>query len=413
MNELLAGFLALLLLKVGIQILLVFLNLAEVRRHESGVPEAFAGSIDEPTYRKSIAYTRTRSHFQLVEYVFEAGILAFVLLTPWASRFFTFWMENVGSGIWLQAIGFFLLNVGLGMLSWPLDLYDTFRVEQRFGFNNTQLTLWFSDKIKGFAVGALIGIPLLALMLWLVQSLTLWWFWAFWVFFGFQFLMAVVYPIWIMPLFNRFEPLAEGSLRDRLMALAEKTGFQARTILVMDGSKRSGHSNAFFAGFGRWRRVVLFDTLISQLSEAELEAVLAHEIGHYKCGHIPRSLVLSGVAFFIGFMVLGWLAQMPVFVSSFGFTVEQGFLPVLFLFSILSGPILFWIAPVFNYLSRRNEFEADRFAVKAQEGNPLYLRDALRKLTQKNLSNLTPHPLFSAVYYSHPSILEREAALGQ
>ena len=224
--------------------------------------------------------------------------------------------------------------------------------------------------------------------------------------------MVVAYPMFIMPLFNKLEPMEESELKDRLFALADRTGFQAQTILVMDGSKRSGHSNAFFSGFGRFRRIVLFDTLVEQMEAEELEAVLAHEIGHYKLGHIPKMVALSAVSSLAMFALLGWLAGATWFIEGFSFSGEAvgQIVPVLLLFSMLSGLATFWLSPLTSRWSRKHEYEADRFARDAM-GSPAPLVRSLRKLHRENLSNLTPHPLYSHFYYSHPTLVEREASL--
>ena len=221
--------------------------------------------------------------------------------------------------------------------------------------------------------------------------------------------MLVLYPKLILPLFNKLTPLAEGEARTRLLALSDRTGFRASTIEVMDGSKRSAHSNAFFTGFGRFRRIVLFDTLMTQLSQEELEAVLAHEIGHYRRGHIPQRLVTMALLQFGAFAAIAWLAQAPWFNSAFGLPAGAT-APTFLLFGLLGGLATFWFSPIGNWVSRKHEYEADAFAREAV-GGPAPLSGALRKLSQKNLSNLTPHPLYSAVYYSHPTLVERERAL--
>ncbi|MGZ8939893.1 MAG: M48 family metallopeptidase, partial [Limisphaerales bacterium] len=236
-----------------------------------------------------------------------------------------------------------------------------------------------------------------------------WWLWAWASVLGFQLLMVLLAPILIMPLFNKFTPLPEGPLRDRLLRLGERTGFQSKTIQVMDGSKRSRHSNAFFTGVGNFRKIVLFDTLISQLAEVELEAVLAHEIGHYKKKHIPKMLIGSALGLLVAFFTIAQLAKQPWFYRAFGF--EPGsIVPALLLFSLLSGVVTFWFTPLFNLLSRKFEYEADAYAAGIMSA-PEPLISALRKLNEKNLSNLTPHPLYSGFYYSHPTLLEREQAL--
>jgi STE24 endopeptidase len=238
-----------------------------------------------------------------------------------------------------------------------------------------------------------------------------WWLWAWAALVAFQFLLAVLAPVVILPLFNKFTPLPEGSLRERLLKLAERTRFRARNIQVMDGSKRSRHSNAFFTGFGRFRKIVLFDTLIQQLAEPELEAVLAHEIGHFKKKHIPRMLAASALGSLAGFYLLAWLAKQAWFYRSFGFDAGN-IVPGLLLFGLLSDLVTFWFSPLVHWWSRRYEYQADAFAAQVmQEPRPLI--GALRKLNEKNLSNLTPHPLYSGFYYSHPTLLEREQALEQ
>jgi STE24 endopeptidase len=237
-----------------------------------------------------------------------------------------------------------------------------------------------------------------------------WWLWAWVLLMAFQAVMMVLAPIFILPLFNKFTPLPAGSLRDRLLKLGERTGFSAKTIQVADGSRRSAHSNAYFTGFGRFRKIVLYDTLIAQLTEVELEAVLAHEIGHYRRGHIPKMLIWAGVSSLVSFALLGWLARQSVFLEAFGFKGSAGTAPVLLLAGLLGGAVTFWLTPLGTRRSRRHEFEADAYARNAM-AESASLIGALRKMHEKNLSNLTPHPWFSGFYYSHPTLVEREAAL--
>ncbi|MBC8001903.1 MAG: M48 family metallopeptidase, partial [Opitutaceae bacterium] len=238
---------------------------------------------------------------------------------------------------------------------------------------------------------------------------SLWWLWAWGAMLTFQLVLMVLAPMLILPLFNKFAPLADGSLRERLLKLGERTGFSAKTIQVMDGSKRSRHSNAFFTGFGRFRKIVLFDTLIAQLSEPELESVLAHEIGHYKKRHIPKMLAWSAFSSLVAFYLLSVLAGQVWFYEGFGFAPAE-IAPALLLFTLLAGTASFWLTPLGNYWSRKHEYEADAYAAVTM-GETDSLSGALRKLTEKNLSNLTPHPLFSAFHYSHPTLEERERAM--
>ncbi|NBB78124.1 MAG: M48 family metalloprotease [Verrucomicrobia bacterium] len=413
MNELLLVFVLLLILKLATSIGLDWVNLRYVQARKDAVPESFSDFIDLPTYRKSIEYTAAKTRFGIVSDLYEGLILALVVLSgilPWLYALFSGWF---GFGVWGQALVLFLIGLLLSVPSIPFDWWGTFKLEARFGFNKSTLKLWLTDKIKGTLIGFIIGYPLLALLIYLVGAAgALWWVWGFAVFFLFQLVMVVVYPMFIMPLFNKLEPMEPGDLKSRLFALADRTGFQAQTILVMDGSKRSGHSNAFFAGFGKFRRIVLFDTLIEQMDAPELEAVLAHEIGHYKLGHIPKMIALSAISSLGMFAVLGWLAQAGWFTGAFGFdsTADGQIVPVLLLFMLLSGLVTFWLSPLTSGLSRKHEYEADAFARDAM-GSFAPLSNALRKLHKENLSNLTPHPLYSRFHYSHPTLVERETAL--
>jgi STE24 endopeptidase len=357
-----------------------------------------------------VDYTQAKSRFASVEFVFDVAILLVLLFSgvlPWLWQRF----DALAPGAaWSGALFLIVTMILLGLPGLPLAWWSQFRLEARFGFNKSTLGLWITDQVKSTLLGLAIGFPLawglLALVGWVGAW---WWVWGFVLLFGFQLLMMVLYPKLILPLFNKLTPLPEGDARARLLALAERTGFRAKTIEVMDGSKRSGHSNAFFTGFGRFRRIVLFDTLITQLTQAELEAVLAHEIGHYKCGHIPKFLAVMAALQLGAFGVVAGLANAPWFNSAFG--LPAGALaPTFLLFALLGGLVTFWFTFLGNRLSRKNEYEADAFAKKAME-SAAPLVGALRKLSQKNLSNLTPHPLYSAVYYSHPTLVERERAL--
>ncbi len=413
MHTILVVFVTLLVLKFATSMLLDWINLMYVQRHSGTVPEGFRAHIDLPTYRKSIDYTVAKTRFGLVQHCYDAAVLMMVILSGLLPWLYSSLSALLGMGIWGQAGVLFLVAVLLSIPGLPFDWWGTFRLEERFGFNQSSQTLWFVDKLKGLLLGFVIGYPLLALLIFLVISAgALWWVWGFVIFFLFQLLMVVVYPMFIMPLFNTMEPLADGELKDRLFALADRTGFKANTILVIDGSKRSAHSNAFFAGFGRFRRIVLYDTLIEQMGPEQLEAVLAHEIGHYKKGHIPKMMILSALTTFAMFVVLGWLAHGTWFAEAFLFSPHLAgeFVPVLLLFILLSGLLSFWLSPFTSRWSRKHEYEADAFACDAM-GSAAPLIDALRKLHKKNLSNLTPHPWYSRFYYSHPTLLEREDAL--
>jgi STE24 endopeptidase len=392
------------------------LNQRHVRTHANEVPPPFRGIIDEATYRRSVDYTLAKNRFGDITGVFDTLVLIAVLFSgvlPWA--FGTF-RTSFGTSIWAMAGFLFLVGIALSLPGLPLAWYAQFKLEQRFGFNTTAMKTWVLDRVKGFLLAVLLGYPLLALLLKLIEwTGANWWLWATAVVIAFQLLLLLIAPAVIMPLFNKFTPLPEGALRDRLFALARCTGFPTRSIDVMDGSKRSRHSNAFFTGFGRFRKIVLFDTLIGQLTEPELESVLAHEIGHYKKGHVLKLLGVSITGVFVASAVIAWLSRQEWFYRAFGFEHQGGFTAAnvvlaMLLFALLAGTISFWFSPLIHIWSRRFEYQADTFA-RATMGEAQSLIQALRKLNKKNLSNLTPHPLYSSFYYSHPTLLERERAL--
>jgi STE24 endopeptidase len=403
----------LLMAQWGAQTFLASLNRRYVLKHREAIPPAFQGVIDLPTYQKSAEYTLARSRFGVAESVWSLLVLLILLPSPVLSFSYSSITQTFGKGAWVDAAWLFAVVLLLSVPGLPWEWWSQFRLEERFGFNTTTQKIWWGDRLKGFLLSVLLGFPLLWFILKLVDWVgPVWWLWAWALLMGFQLLMMVIAPVIILPLFNKLTPLPPGGLRDRLLQLGEKTGFSAQTILVMDGSKRSRHSNAFFTGFGRFRKIVLFDTLIQQLTVDELEAVLAHEIGHYKRGHVPRMLLANAVGTLVGFAVIAWLMRQPEFTRAFGFPLGTGLAPALLLFTLLSGAVTFWAAPLMNFWSRRHEYQADAYAATVLR-NAGGLIGALRKLNEKNLSNLTPHPWYSAWNYSHPTLLEREGALSE
>jgi len=392
------------------------LNQRHVRAQANEVPPAFRGIIDETMYRRSVDYTLAKSRFGDIVTFVDAVVLIAVLFSgvlPWAFGRFS---ASFGTSVWAIAGFLFVPGIALSILALPFAWYGQFKLEERFGFNTMTMKTWVLDRVKGFLLVLLLGYPLLALVLKLIEwTGANWWLWGAAVVIAFQLLLLLIAPAIIMPLFNKFTPLPEGTLRERLFALAQRTDFPTRSIDVMDGSRRSRHSNAFFTGFGRFRKIVLFDTLIAQLTEPELESVLAHEIGHYKKRHVIKLFGVSIAGVLVAFAAIAWLARQHWFYRAFGFQYQGGFaaanvVPAMLLFALLAGTISFWISPFIHICSRRFEYEADSFA-RATMGQAQSLIQALRKLSAKNLSNLTPHPLYSGFYYSHPTLLERERAL--
>jgi len=400
----------LIVLRLVAQLVLNRLNAAEVRRSGRMPPPSIKAIMDEATHARSVGYTLARLRLGSIEEVFEAVVLAAVLgagVLSWLYAPFDGWAPG---GAWNGALYLLAVSALLSIPGLPFEWWSQFRLEQRFGFNQSTPRLWLVDKLKGLGLLLLIGFPLiwalLSLLRWLHET---WWIWGFALLFSFQLLMLVLYPKLILPLFNKLAPLEDGELRTRLLDLADHAGFRAKSIYVMDGSKRSAHSNAFFTGFGRFRRIVLYDTLIAQLPPEELSAVLAHEIGHYKRGHVPKMLAVAAVLQLAGFALIAWLAESAWFNPAFGFRAGA-LAPTFLLFGLLSGLVTFWFSPVLNLVSRRHEYEADAFASE-MVGGPQPMVAALRRLAQKNLSNLTPHPLYSGFHYSHPTTVERERAL--
>jgi len=392
------------------QLGLNLLNARAARRHAHEPPPSVAAIMDRATYSRAVEYTLAKLRLSSIEEIWEAVVVAGIVLSGILPAVEARFFGGAPHAPWSGACFLLTVSMLLSLSSLPLDWWGQFRLEAKFGFNQSTVRLWAADKAKELVLMIGIGFPLLWALLALVGLTgSKWWLWGFGLLFGIQLVMMVLYPKFIMPWFNKLTPLAEGELRTQLLALADRTGFRAQTIQVMDGSKRSAHSNAFFTGFGRFRRIVLYDTLVAQLTPAELAAVLAHEIGHYKRGHVPKMLAVAAVIELGGFALVAWLARSTWFNAAFGFAPGD-LAPTFLLFGLLGGVVMFWFSPLFNLVSRKHEFEADAFARAAMDGAEPMI-GALRKLAQKNLSNLSPHPLYSGFYYSHPTVLEREQAL--
>jgi STE24 endopeptidase len=408
-------FLALFALEFIVEFGLNELNLDYVRRRSASkeIPDFFQGKLSPEEYDQSIQYTLAKGRFQRWAEIYGRVVTLIVLFgaLPLLDRF----SGNLAGWFlpftYARGLVFcFAVALLLSIASLPTDLYSTFKLEARFGFNKTTWKLYLTDKIKGLMLGIGIGLPFLFVVLWLMDATgSYWWIWTFFFIAGFQLLMVMAYPALIAPLFNKFEPLPEGELRSRILRLADDVGFKTNGIFSMDGSKRSAHSNAYFTGIGKAKRIVLFDTLIAQMTVDQGLAVLAHEIGHYKLKHIRRMLFVQTLFLFFGLYILSLLVNYRPLFSAFGLENPSNH-GALVLFSLLSGPFSFYLGPLINRLSRKHEYEADRFAVKTlHSSGPM--EEALVKLTIKNLANLTPHPWYSAYHFSHPTPTERVQAI--
>ena len=392
-------------------------QIRHVARHRDQVPATFAGIISLASHQKAADYTITKARFGLLELAFGAAVLVgWTLLggiDALNQALMSSGLATYGSLVPQLAL---LAAFGLisGLLDLPFTLYSTFRIEERFGFNKMSFRLWLADLVKSTLVGIAIGLPIVALILWIMGSTGAWWWlWAWGVWMGFNLLVLVLYPTVIAPLFNKFQPLEDESLKARVTALMQRCGFAAKGLFVMDGSKRSAHANAYFTGFGASKRVVFFDTLLKQLSPPEVDAVLAHELGHFKHKHIIKRIVAMFALSLAGFALLGWLSTQVWFYTGLGvrpnMTGSNDALALL-LFLLVVPLFSFFISPLFAQLSRKHEFEADAYAIAQTDGKDL--QSALLKLYQDNASTLTPDPVFVKFYYSHPPASERLARMG-
>lgn len=408
-----ALFCALLVLGLVIRTVLASRQIRHVATHRATVPGAFSDTISVPAHQKAADYTITKTRFGLLETALDAALLiAWSLLggLDWLNQML---LEALGGGMvqQLALLGSFAV-IG-GLLTLPLGWYATFRIEERFGFNKMTPALWLGDLVKGTLVGALVGLPIAAVVLWLMGAAgPAWWLWAWGVWMVFNLLALVLYPTVIAPMFNKFEPLSDETLKARVNALMQRCGFAAKGLFVMDGSKRSAHANAYFTGFGAAKRVVFFDTLLKQLSPPEIDAVLAHELGHYKRRHIIKRIALLFALSLAGFALLGWVSSQAWFFSGLGVTPSMD-TPnnalALILFMMVVPLFTFFLSPLMAQLSRRHEFEADAYAMAQTSGADL--ASALLKLYKDNASTLTPDPVYARFYYSHPPASERLSRL--
>ena len=394
----------------------LWLNARQVRHvaaHRGAVPLAHAQTISLVDHQKAADYTLAKAKLSQIDIVLDAAVLVGWTLLGGLDALNQFLLGRMGPGMAQQIALIVAFMVLGGVIGLPLSLVQTFGVEQRFGFNKMTAALWISDLLKGLLVGALLGLPLLWLVLWLMEiGGDLWWLWAWGALVAWQLFLMAIAPNVIMPLFNKFTPLEDESLKARVQALMQRSGFKAKGFFVMDGSRRSAHSNAFFTGFGASKRVVFFDTLLQQLSPAEMEAVLAHELGHFKHKHILKMMVVSFTTTLAGLALLGWLVQQVWFYTGLGVVPSMAGnnnALALVLFMLVVPVFTFFLAPLSSWRSRQQEFEADAYAVAQTPGADL--ASALLKLYQDNASTLTPDPLFVKFYYFHPPASERLARM--
>ena len=413
------AFAAALSLGLALKFWLASRQIRHVARHRSTVPPAFAERIPLAAHQKAADYTIAKGRLGLLEMALSAAVLLGWTLLGGLDALNQLLLGALGGGMWQQLALLAAFAVISGLIDLPLSLYQTFVVEERFGFNKMTWRLWLADAAKGLLVGAAIGLPVAALILWLMGATgPLWWLWAWGFWIGFNLLLMVIYPTFIAPLFNKFQPLEDESLKARVTALMQRCGFSAKGLFVMDGSRRSAHANAYFTGFGAAKRVVFYDTLLAKLSPGEVDAVLAHELGHFSRRHIQKRIVGMFALSLVAFALLGWLSGQGWFYAGLGVTPNFQLPGVshapndalaLLLFLLVLPVFSFFISPVFAQRSRRDEFEADAYAVAHTSGPDL--RSALLKLFEDNASTLTPDPVFARFYYSHPPATERLARM--
>lgn len=400
MNLFTVFFLTAIVLSLTVQWYLLMRHIRHVSFNRATVPEAFRDKIPLAAHELAADYTCAKSKTGLIDTVIGVFFLLLWTLGGALQYLDEFWRGLRFPGIWTGVL--FILSIMLisMILDLPMSLYRTFILEQRFGFNKTTARVFISDLLKTVLLIVLIGAPMISLVLWIMKHAgALWWLYVWLAWFLFSLIMMWAYPAFIAPLFNKFRPLEDLELKARVEELLKRNGFASQGIFVMDGSTRSSHGNAYFTGLGTNKRIVFFDTLVDDLTHTEIEAVLAHELGHFKRNHIKKRIVLTGVLSLAGLAVLGWLIKMPWFYQGLGVKSASDYMAIT-LFVMAAPVFTFFAQPVFSFLSRLHEFEADEFAVGQARRDDLVR--ALVKLYRENANTLTPDPLYSAFYDSHP-----------
>ena len=406
-------FVTMVVLTLGVQMWLAGRQIRHVAQHRQQVPTAYAQTIALDEHQKAADYTVAKLRLGLLEIAVGSVVLVAWTLLGGLHMLNQALMSTLGTGL-VQQLALLASFAVIGMLiDLPFGWYRTFRLEKQFGFNRSTVGLWVSDGVKGLVLAALLGLPLAAVVLWIMDIAgPAWWVWAWLVWVGFNLLILVLYPSFIAPLFNKFEPLQDEALKTRVTALMDRCGFEAKGLFVMDGSRRSAHANAYFTGFGPAKRVVFYDTLLKQLSADEMDAVLAHELGHFKHRHIIKRMVGIFLFSLAGLALLGWLSQQAWFYLGLGVTpslLGSNSGVALILFGLTLPLFTFFLSPLLSGLSRKHEFEADAYAKSQTGGAPL--ASALLKLYKDNASTLTPDPWYVRFYYSHPPATDRLARL--
>lgn len=400
MNTFTVIFLFALIISYGIQFWLSARQKSHVAAHREQVPQAFRDRVTLPAHQKAADYTIEKS--KLGDIDSGVGMLFLLLLTLGGgiSLVFEFWSTFELSTMMANLLAVASIFLLMTLVEIPFSLYQTFVIEDKYGFNKNTLPQFAKDQLISMSLTLGIGLPILALILWVMDSIgSLWWLYAWAIIMSFSLLMSWLFPTLIAPLFNKFTPMEDGSLKDRIKNLLERCGFNSQGIFIMDGSRRSGHGNAYFTGLGNNKRIVFFDTLVNSLDEEELEAVLAHELGHFKCKHVIKMLIASSVMTLISFAVLGWLITQDWFFDGLGVDTHSN-AAALLLFMLVSPVFTTFMQPISAYFQRKFEFEADEFATRNAKGNKMI--SGLVKLYEENASTLTPDPIYSAFHYSHP-----------
>ena len=409
-------FAATLLASLTTRLWLATRQMRHVAAHRGEVPAAFAGTVTLQAHHKAADYTLTKGRFGLFTTAVGAAVLLGWTLLGGLDALNLALRDALmprWGGMAYQLALLAAFSVIGATIELPLEWISTFRLEERFGFNRMTPRMFFADLAKSTAVGAAIGLPIAALVLWIMGATgSLWWLWAWAAWVAFNLLLLVIYPTWIAPIFNKFSPLQDEALTSRVAALMQRCGFAAQGFFVMDGSRRSAHANAYFTGLGASKRVVFFDTLLSRLSPLEVEAVLAHELGHFSHRHVIKRMLGIFALSLAGLALLGWLSQQLVFFTGLGVSASlnaPNHALALLLFTLALPPFMYFVSPLAARWSRRHEFEADAYACAQADGRAL--GSALLKLQEDNAATLTPDPLFARFYYSHPPVAERLAAL--